>query len=190
MAIFTRIVAAAALVSLALTPVASASAAEVYGVAQQRARAAAHHERAAHINANTGGELKKKRAIAKRCAAQTTSLSSTHTSTSTSHTTTSTHHTTTKHTTTKTTSTAPHTTTTKASGGSKKKGIAWSGTNSELDQYLVNDNIGFIYNWGATPPQPDGVLSCTMLWGTKMLASFKSNRDGYDCLMGPNELVF
>lgn len=184
MAILTRIVAAAALVSLALTPVASASAAEVYGLAQQRARSV-HHQRAAHINANTGGELKKRGAIAKRCAASSTSLSSSHTTTS-QKTSTTPDATTTKYTSTKT-STSKAVATTKASSGSGKKGIAFSGTQDQLDQYLVNNNIMFIYNWGATPIQPKGILSCSMLWGTKTLSAFRSNRDNYDCLMGPNE---
>lgn len=195
MAVLTRIVAAAALVSIALAPVASASAAEVYGVAAQRARA--HHERAANVNANTSGE-RRKRAVAKRCAAPSSSLHSTKT-TSSEHSTSTSVHTTEVHTTTthkevqkpSTTTHAAATTKAVSSGngggaGSGKKGLAWSGSNDQLAAFTQGD-IKYIYTWGATPPKVDGVLSCSMLWGEKNLDAFRKARSSYDCLMGPNE---
>lgn len=195
MAVLTRIVAAAALVSIALAPVASASAAEVYGVAAQRARA--HHERAANVNAHTGGE-RRKRAVAKRCAAPSSSLHTTKTTSSEHETSTSVHttevHTTTTHKVVVKPSTTSHAAaTTKAvstggggGGGSGKKGLAWSGSNQQLDAF-TSVPIKFIYNWGATPPKKSGILSCSMLWGEKNLDAFRSARNDYDCLMGPNE---
>jgi hypothetical protein len=182
MTILTRIVAAAALVSIALADIAGASAAENYNLAAQRARALSHHERASIVKAASGEA--KKRGMQKRCktATTSTSLSDTHTRPHPDHTPS------TSYTTTTVTPTNPETTPTKPSSSGGKKGLAWSGTNDELPAF-VNNNVQYIYNWGATPPQEDGLKAASMLWGYKDLDEFRQNRDNYDYLMGPNECV-
>jgi hypothetical protein len=190
MAVLSRILAAAAIVSVTFADIAGASAAEHYGVAAQRARANAHarHDRAAHVNA-AGGE-NRKRSVQKRCKAASSVLtSSTHapTSPATTHAaTTTTHHTTsTKKTTAE--SSPTKVTTKKLFSSSSKKGLAWSGTNAQIPHF-VNNDVVVIYNWGANPPVADGLIGCSMLWGNKNLAAFRQYRDKYDCIMGMNEV--
>jgi len=176
MPILTRILAAAALVSILFADIAGASAATHYGLAAQRARR--HERRVVNLEPDTV----EKRSGRKRCKADTTTYSS---STSTLHA----HHTTphanpeslpTTTTATLATNTSPPT------GG--KKGIAWGADTSLLHSFLDQSvGVGYFYNWGAQPGRLTGIQSASMLWGEKNLADFIRYRDDYPILMGPNE---
>ncbi|KAF8313060.1 hypothetical protein DL93DRAFT_2168000 [Clavulina sp. PMI_390] len=196
MAIFSRIVAAATLLSLVLVDSAAASAADNYAVAAHRARSHEYHnERAAHARAVNNNQ--RKRSVAKRCAAKTTTLSSTHAATTTTKAATTTH----KTTSTKKT-TAPATTSkasTGSTGSSKntldtavaspngKKLFAWGGSPDQLSAFTGNQMVG-IYNWGANPTVPDNMFGICQLWGYKNEAAFQSARSKCTHLMGPNEI--
>lgn len=185
MTVLTRIVAAAALVSIAFADIAHASAAENYELAAQRARALSHHERASIIKA-ASGEAKKRGMHKKRCKNTTTtssvSLSTTHTPDPPKYTPTS------SSTTSTTVPANPVNTPSKPSSGAGKKLLPWSGTNAELDN-VVNSNVAFLYTWSAQPVKRTGLKSASMLWGNKNLDDFIQYRDQYDYLMGPNECV-
>jgi len=175
MAILTRIVAAAALVSIVFADIAGASAPDTYRRAAQHARS--YPKRGSHVN------LEKR---SKRCSSGvSTSLSTTapytkSTPNSISHRHTHSHST-------STTSTAnPEQTSSKPSSSGPKKGLAWGGEAKYMHNF-VNENIAYVYNWGPKPPQGHGPTSASMLWGYKDLVAFRQTRENYKILMGPNE---
>jgi len=195
MAILSRLVAVAALVSIAFAEIVGFSPAENYALAAQRARAHSYRRRDPHDNAASLQRAGEKRR--RHCRTTTPETCSTTTSSMTA----SYHHsiTTVLHdgnspTTTTTTHTDdyPSTTSEKSTqtgNPSLKKGLAWSASNSELRNFLQYGNIKYIYNWGANPPQEYGLTAACMLWSrTQNLDAFKENAPNYPILMGPNEI--
>lgn len=204
MAVLTRIVAAATIVSIAFADIAGATAAENYAVAAQRARARSHHERAANVN--SVGRENRKRGAQKRCnVPTTTSTLAAHTEAPTSSAPKKAVITTSKLTTAKATTTttkaaapakspsspAPPATNPSSGGKNGKKLIGWSGTDEQLES-IVKDYPGLagVYNWGPQPPSVSGLSSWGMLWAGKSVSEFVKTASSFPVLMGENEYVF
>lgn len=195
MTVFTRIVAAVALVSFVFADIAGASAAENYAVAAHRARA---HQAREPLAKAASGRIRRRRGVQKRCKGDITTTTSISTTTPTTpknttpddYTPTIKQTSTTTPSTTTTTSETPAETSTKPGSGGGKKGIAW-GADPKYLSNVVNGNVKYLYNWQAAPAKLSGVKSASMLWGNdnSKIQQFLQSRDGYDYIMGPNEYV-
>jgi len=184
MTILTRLVVVAALFSLAFGEIALLSPSENYAIAAKHARASSYHRRAPHVNAASRQSARGRRK--RNCRAGTPTTPSTR----------SKHHSSTDggnfrtHTNTddypSTTSVQP---THASNPSSSKKGLAWSNNARNVPNFLKYGNIKYIYNWGANPPQIQGLTAACMLWSpSKNLEEFIKAAPNYPILMGPNEI--
>jgi hypothetical protein len=70
-----------------------------------------------------------------------------------------------------------------------KKGLAWSAGGQYLHNFY-NPSVKVMYTWGATcPPEASqySIVCASMLWGHKNLDAFKAQVGSHKILMGMNE---
>lgn len=79
-----------------------------------------------------------------------------------------------------------------ARSSSIKVGLAWAGNSDGNIQHFKTSHTKYIYTWSPYCPadaKKHGLTCCPMLWGTKQIGSFESNKyKGGNCIMGMNEV--